>query len=467
MKQTLKYVWYDIYRSIKSSLLELISINSDTDFEGTINSLNNVSSIRGAELWFLVCSVILISVGLDENSSAIIIAGLLISPILKPIIGFGVGFGITERDMIFSSLKNLAVIIFIIFSVSLLYFLVSPLGHNTNELSLRAKPILLDVLVAFFGGIAIMINFSRTQKLIAFPRVIIAFMIIPPICTSAYGFVHTDPKFYFGAIYSFVLNLFFISLAIYLISRYLNFPSHYFIDSQRKKKFQRSIIVVAFLLILPSSYILYDVVMEAKIENSIRKYIEKYITNNKYEAIRWEIEEELEEPFVKIFVVGNIVDTNKINQLENDFNKYYLHKYKLKIIQIHVTESEKLELKRELAGEVELSVLRQLQSAQHEKKQSREKIDSLQQVMKELYLNKSLLEEIKNETYIVFPEIDNIRFGLLGSDVTDSTDKDLLSVAYIDFKKSTNRNNRIKIADKLSNYLQLKFKRDTVKVLYN
>jgi uncharacterized membrane protein len=467
MKHSLRFVWQDIKRNIVPYINDIISMSDGTDFDGTINSIKSSTSIRGAEIWLLVCSVILISVGLDINSSAIIIAGILICPILKPTIGLGLGFGIGDRDMIFSSLKNLASIIIVIFISSALYFLLSPLGHQTNELLLRAKPILLDVLVAFFGGIAIIINYSRQQKSIAFPRVIIGFMIIPPICTSAFGLVHTDPKYYFGAIYLLVLNLFFISLAIYLISRYLNFPSHYSIDPQRKKKFQRSILAVAILLILPSSYILYDVVVQTKIDKTIQKYIAKYITNDNYESIRWEIEENPDHNIVKVFVVGAIMDTNKINQLERDFNKYYLDNFKLRIIQMHVTESEKIQLKQELAGEVETNVLKQLQSAQFEKQISREKIDSLQRVMKELYLNKSLLNDIKNEVEIVFPELDNVRFGLLGTDIIDSADRTLLPVAYIDFKNNINRKVKLAISDRISNYLQLKFKRDTVKVVFD
>jgi hypothetical protein len=230
---------------------------------------------------------------------------------------------------------------------------------------------------------------------------------------------------------------------------------------------QRSIVIAAVILILPSSYILYDVVVEARIQRNIQNFINKYVDNEYYETIRWESEINDSIEFVKLYVVGETIAPNVVKRLESDFNKYYIEDKKLKIIQMNVPQSERMQLKKELAGEVSLNVIKQMQQANESNILQQKTIDSLQNVMRELYLNKGLLDDLKRETEIVFPEINNVRFGLLGGDIIDSSNTDALPVAYISFVQKIKNREKLAVSNKLNNYLKLKFKRDSIQILYD
>ena len=465
MKNSLKFVWQDVSRYLWHHAHDLVSIKEGTDEFGTIASIRSGIPIRGANVWILICSAMLASIGLDVNSTAVIIGAMLISPLMTPILGIGLGFGISDRDMIFSSLKNFSFAVVVSLFAATLYFIFTPLGQPTTELLARTKPTFLDVGIAVFGGIAGIVATSRHEKSVAIPGVAIATALMPPLCTAGFGLARGDMQFFFGAFYLFMINAFFISLSTYLVVRYLKFPYIKFVDEVRKKKMQRSILIVAIIMILPSSYILYDVVQEARVQRNVQSFIEKYINNQYYEAIRWEIDEGDSINVVKIFIVGEALEAEHINRLKNDFKKYYVQNHDLKLVQMNVPQSERLQLKRELTGEVALSVIKQLQSVQNEKQAKQMKIDSLQRVMRELYLNKGLLTDIKAETEILFPEINNIRFGLLGAEILSADSSNVMPVAYINYKKNIRQNTKQTISAKISNYLQVKFKRDSVMVI--
>jgi uncharacterized hydrophobic protein (TIGR00271 family) len=409
----------------------------------------------------------LASIGLDVNSTAVIIGAMLISPLMTPILGIGMGFGISDRDMIYSSIKNFAFAVIVSLATATIYFILTPLGQETTELYARTKPTLLDVGIALFGGIAGIVASSRTEKTSAIPGVAIATALMPPLCTAGFGIANGDMQFFFGAFYLFLINAFFISLATYLVVRYLKFPQIKYIDVVKKKKMQRSIVIAAVILILPSSYILYDVVVEARIQRNIQNFINKYVDNEYYETIRWESEINDSIEFVKLYVVGETIAPNVVKRLESDFNKYYIEDKKLKIIQMNVPQSERMQLKKELAGEVSLNVIKQMQQANESNILQQKTIDSLQNVMRELYLNKGLLDDLKRETEIVFPEINNVRFGLLGGDIIDSSNTDALPVAYISFVQKIKNREKLAVSNKLNNYLKLKFKRDSIQILYD
>ncbi|GAB1371921.1 DUF389 domain-containing protein [Candidatus Kapaibacterium sp.] len=466
MRHSLRFVWQDIKNYLSPRIYSIVNMGDGVDYEGTITAIKTGAGLKGAEFWLLVCSTVIVAIGMDLNSPAVIIAGILITPILKPIIGVGLGFGISDKDMIFSSLKNFAFIAFVIFTTAVFYFIITPLGQPTAELNARAKPILLDVLVAIFGGIAIIINYSRQQRSIAFPRVIIGYALIPPLCTSGYGFIHADARFYFGSIYLFLLNSFFISLAIYTVVRYLNFPFHRILDTAMRKKMQKSIALLAVFLILPSSYILYDVVIQAKHDRKAQTFVNKYISGSNFEAIRWDFDDQDSVKFLKVFVAGELIPEEKVSQYRKDFRKYFLDDYHLKIIQMQVPEASKSQIKQELANEVALSVINQLQKAQEEKQIKQGKIDSLQRVMRELYLDKEYLQDLKAEVEIAFPEVNNVRFGLLGADILDTASGNLMPVAHVFFDKKVNRRVKTVISDRISNFLSVKFKRDSIKVIF-
>ncbi len=182
--------------------------------------------MRGYSLWILVCSTILASIGLDTNSTAVIIGAMLISPLMSPILSVGLSVAIHDKQVLTRSLQNLLIAVAISLSASVIYFFLSPLGEPTPELQARTFPTLLDLMVALFGGISGIVSISRHEQTNAIPGVAIATALMPPLCTAGFGIATANWNYFFGAFYLFFINAVFISLATYLIVRFLHFQAN-------------------------------------------------------------------------------------------------------------------------------------------------------------------------------------------------------------------------------------------------
>lgn len=166
---------------------KIIDIRSTSDPQKATETISESVSIRGYNMWLLFCSAALASIGLDTNSSAVIIGAMLISPLMSPILGIGLSFGIHDRSLLVRSLRNLAAAIILSLIASVLYFSISPFASPTTEIEARTHPTLLDVMVALFGGLAGIVSASRAGISNAIPGVAIATALMPPLCTAGYG----------------------------------------------------------------------------------------------------------------------------------------------------------------------------------------------------------------------------------------------------------------------------------------
>ena len=181
----------------------------------------------------MVCSV-----GLDINSTAVVIGAMLISPLMGPIMGVGLGVGIYDNELIIKSLKNLGIAVLISVLSSAFYFWISPLDEAKSELLARTSPTLWDVLIAFFGGFAGIVAGSRKEKSNAIPGVAIATALMPPLCTAGFGLATAQWTYFLGAFYLFLINSVFISLSTYIVVRIMRFRPKEFLDPDREKKGQ-------------------------------------------------------------------------------------------------------------------------------------------------------------------------------------------------------------------------------------
>jgi uncharacterized hydrophobic protein (TIGR00271 family) len=192
--------------------------------------------IGGTNLYALMFAIVIASVGLNVNSTAVIIGAMLISPLMGPIIGTGYGVGVQDSQLVRLSLRNLAVLTGISLTVSTLYFALTPLEDAQSELLARTSPTLWDVLIAFFGGAAGMVGLTRKEKSTLIPGVAIATALMPPLCTAGYGLATAQPRFAIGAFYLFTINGVFIALATLLFTRYLRLPVHAFADAAEQRR---------------------------------------------------------------------------------------------------------------------------------------------------------------------------------------------------------------------------------------
>ena len=276
MKERLLLILKEIWAYIKS----LTSIAEDTDSETTIANITKGVEFRADNVWVLFFAIIIASVGLNVNSTAVIIGAMLVSPLMGPIMGLGLSIGISDGELLRKSLKNLFIMIAISLVASSLYFLISPLSDAQSELLARTKPTIYDVFIAFFGGMAGILAASRKQeKVTVVSGVAIATALMPPLCTAGYGLGTGQIIYFFGAFYLFFINAFFIALATYLMVRYLQFPRKRFLDPATERKVHRSIAIFTVVVVVPSIFIAINVVRETSFDNNAIKYVND-IQNN-------------------------------------------------------------------------------------------------------------------------------------------------------------------------------------------
>lgn len=453
-----------VVRYIKLKIIKMLSLIEGTDVEGTINTIDQGSDIKGDKIWILISGAILASIGLDTNSSAVIIGAMLISPLMNPILGIGLGIGISDRDLLLRAGNNFLLAVGATLLASTLYFLITPLGETTSELLARTKPTLLDVGVAIFGGLAGIIATSRKQQTNAIPGVAIATALMPPLCTAGYGIASWDFEFFWGAFYLFFINAVFISLSTYLIVRLLAFPYKKFLDYKVKRKVQSYIASIAIIVMIPSGIIFWEVIKEAKMKRDINNFVNSNVNNKKYEAINWEIIETDSTDMLKLFVIGEPVPDSSFAKLRKKLSKKGYEKLDLTLMQMNVPQSEKDQIKREVAGEVASNVMKQIQLSQKIETIEEKKIDSLNLVIQDLKINKETSDDIYSETKVLFPEIIDVKFGMM-NDMSGDTLELLTPVAVINYKKRTSAYKKRQINEKFSEFIRIRLKKDSVLIL--
>ncbi len=216
---------------------EIVNISKDVDWAIASDSIRSSIHFKGPNVWILAAAIIVASIGLNVNSIPVIIGAMLISPLMGPIMGFGLGLGTNNTALLKDSLKNLGIMVLISIVASTLYFVVSPLKmDNPTELLARTNPTIYDVLIALFGGFAGILETSRKEKGTVMSGVAIATALMPPLCTIGYGIATLQVKYAVGALYLFFINGVFIALATFLMVKYLRFPLVKVSDKSKQKK---------------------------------------------------------------------------------------------------------------------------------------------------------------------------------------------------------------------------------------
>lgn len=270
-----------LFASIKIFLVELLDFRHDTDREATISAIKADIPFKGATAWILICSIFVASVGLNANSTAVVIGAMLISPLMGPILGVGMSIAINDIDTLRKSFINLLTMLALSLLTAFLFFYFFPLNQDTSELLGRVRPDIRDVLIAFFGGLALII--ARTKKgtiaSVIF-GVAIATALMPPLCTAGYGLSQGKWDYFVGAMYLFAINTIFIALATFIVLKVLRFPMLHYANSKRRKNIARIAGVLAFAVMLPAGWTFYDVLKESQYKFDYKNYLENEINNN-------------------------------------------------------------------------------------------------------------------------------------------------------------------------------------------
>lgn len=258
-------------------LRRIVYLGDDIDRTAAVAAIKKNIYFRGPNVIILSCAIIIASIGLNVNSIPVIIGAMLISPVMGPILGFGLGLGTNDTELLKNSLKNFAVMVVISIVVASLYFLISPLKlSNPTELLARTRPTIYDVLIALAGGVAGMLENSRKERGMVLSGVAIATALMPPLCTVGYGIASLNPRYIFGALYLFLINGIFIALATFFMAKFLGFESAAVSEEQRRRN-PRIVAAVLLVMIVPSVFSAIGTIRD----NNFAISAERFVQNNK------------------------------------------------------------------------------------------------------------------------------------------------------------------------------------------
>lgn len=249
--------------AIKSKLLPLFDLHHDQADAAVIDrAIHQGVRVGGTNLWVLMFAILIASIGLNVNSTAVIIGAMLISPLMGPIIAVGYGVATNDSDLIRTAMRNLAMFVMISLFTSFLYFKLSPLSLAHSELLARTSPSLWDVLIAFFGGAAGIVALTRKQPSVAISGVAIATALMPPLCTAGYGLAVGNFAFFGGAFYLFAINCVFIALSTALFVKLMKLPQHPHATTELQNRTRIWISLALMVMIFPSGWLAYRLVKE-------------------------------------------------------------------------------------------------------------------------------------------------------------------------------------------------------------
>jgi uncharacterized hydrophobic protein (TIGR00271 family) len=327
--------WKRILAILRPLVIDRLQIRDLAEPEATIEGIKKDIEFRGFNVWILVFSIVIASIGLNVDSTAVVIGAMLISPLMGPIMGFGLGVGINDAATVRKSLVNLGVATGIAVASSALYFLISPIDEAGSELFARTNPTFLDVLVALFGGLTGILAGSRKEKNNVIPGVAIATALMPPLCTAGFGLANGMWEYFFGAFYLFLINAILIATATTLVVRYLNFPQTTFVDPVREQKYKRYFAIALLALVIPSGWIFYKTVSETVVTSRINSFVQEQAKFPGTEVVKSDIIWTEGEPHVHLVLLGEFVPESLVEQWRSALAKEVVG------AELHVVQSTK------------------------------------------------------------------------------------------------------------------------------
>jgi len=433
-----------------ASLLHFLKVSMDLkkglDKKGITDSIIEDINFTGHNAWILICSIFIACIGLNMNSTAVIIGAMLISPLMSPILGIGLGIGTLDWKLLSNSSKNFAFAIVISLAVSVLYFTLTPIKEATEQLISRTRPTLLDVLIALFGGFAGIIAESRKEMSNAIPGVAIATALMPPLCTAGFGLASGDMELFLGAFYLFFLNSVFICIATFLIIKYLRLPLKERVDKARDRKVRLLIGAVTLLIIVPSGFLFVDVVRESIFKQDATLYVKENFDFPGTEVMKTEIIFTDSIPTVEVFLIGENLSSDRISDLKKKMPTYNLHDARLKIYQSNNTNEE---MAGKLSEKIRTGIIEDIYRKKEEELHSKdERITFLEGELVRHKAAEIPFPSIVKEVKAVFPGIERLSYAnLLRPDGADIDTVHTFLVQWQEVtKKETMQDEEVKLA---------------------
>jgi uncharacterized hydrophobic protein (TIGR00271 family) len=298
-----------------------------------IENIKDDSDFSSARFWTLVFAIGVASVGLNINSTPVIIGAMLISPLMGPIVSMGAALAINDWGLLRRSFRNMLMLTTISIIVSALYFAITPITNAQSELLARIQPTIFDVLIAIFGGLAGFIGISRSKQSNVIPGVAIATALMPPLCTVGYGIATMQPKFILGAFYLFLINSIFICLSSLVVATYLKLPKRAYTDEAKKKRVNRIITAITIVMVAPAIYMAYVFVGQNNFNVRSDTYIARVFEDQGYVVIYKNVTYNQKQPTIELAFLSAQFTEAEINTFQDRLPDFGLATTELKIRQ--------------------------------------------------------------------------------------------------------------------------------------
>ena len=444
-------------------LKSILSFHNDVDKNSTVNAIKADISMKGTTAWILICSILIASVGLNANSTPVVIGAMLISPLLGPILGLG--FSIATNDLV--TLKNSFInfLVMVVLSVvtAYIFFLVFPLREESSELLSRTNPDIRDVLIAFFGGLALIIAKTKKENISsAIFGVAIATALMPPLCTAGFYFAEQDYDQAINALYLFTINSMYIIVASYLVLKILRFPLINYANSTRRSFINRLVSIVSLIILVPSIITFNGVLNKSQFDSQASEFLENELIGiPNYE-------------FLKNTALYNYNDGNSsiiintygqkplsletINFLNKKIQNYgELKNTKLEFIQNDNSLSNSNKFIYELRKRDSLELV----SKKNEINKLNQKLNDLESLSREKLIFNSLAKEIK----IIYPDL--YEFEVFETIKTDFNQIDTVLVFNLRWNKELENEEKLKLNENVKNWLKFQLENDVFEIRSN
>jgi uncharacterized hydrophobic protein (TIGR00271 family) len=437
-------------------LKDLFDIAHTTNQKETIERIKENIPMKGQTAWVLIFSIVIASIGLNISSTAVVIGAMLVSPLMGPILGVGLSIGINDIDTLRKSLINLGVMVSLSLLTSFLFFSIPVFQDVTPELKARTYPDIRDVLIALSGGLALIVALSRNKEMTnTIAGIAIATALMPPLCTAGFGLATGRIDYFGGAIFLFSINTVFIAIATFVVVKFLKFPVVKYMNSVKRKRIAQFASFVALLILLPSTYMFYNLFIENQFKKEAKDFIHfveekgiNLIGEDEDETINFDKKE------IKLVIFGETLSEAAIIELKNSMTKFGLENTNLIVQQ----SNEDVEMKLQIQNLTELYSKNQniIFSREETIREKDDKIRLLENALTKFYSSQVALDKIGTEIKINYPDVSKITFT---NQITSNFQKidtiPILTIKWDAKARSVNQQHK-KLSEWLQTRLELK-----------
>ena len=406
--------------TVKQTLLDSFNLSSDLASPEEIREdIEAGARVKGTNMCILILAILIASIGLNMNSTAVIIGAMLISPLMGGIQAIGYGIAVNDLSASKRAAVGLAYQVIICILTSTIYFSLTPISDAHSEILARTSPSIWDVLIAICGGLAGIIGITRKEKSNVIPGVAIATALMPPLCTAGFGLATRNLRFFIGAMYLFFINSFFICLSAVIILKIIKLPCKQFIDEKAKHKLYRKITAIAVITIIPSLILAYQLISDSIQSNSIEKFLRKEFNSEDTQIVQMYVDKE--DDILEIALLGKQLPQYEISRLQKVLPDYGLSQFTLKITQPNmegVVTSDDLQ-KYFADGKADAQVALALKD--NEISGLKEKLSSCEEELSEYERHSYRLPDIQAELQALYPTVKGVSLGMQQGGAVDGS----------------------------------------------